>query len=387
MYDPRQGGPAFAPEEFERRQTALRALMAERKLDALMLCAPENLYYLTGFDTTGFHSFFQALFFLKDGPSVIVTRHLEAPVAENTGYKVRGVGYQDKEPAGEKTVATLKELGLEAKTIGVEKDVPWFRVRVYDALREGAPRARFEDISGLVETLRTVKSEPELAYMRLAGKATTAGALAAIDAVREGALDSDVAAASFPARINAGSHFVRTPSYIVSGPRSAIAHQNWNGSRIEKGDVVYFEIGSNVRRYSSPCMRTVSVGKPSDIVRRAADATIEGLTRAVEAVKPGARVEDVHKANYRVLEKAGLMEYFRHRTGYSIGIEFLLWLEHGGVSVNWESPVILKPGMTFHFVPLVLIPGVGGIGFSEAIACTATGHELFNRVPREMVIK
>lgn len=387
MTEPNSGGPAFAPAEYERRQKALRALMAERKLDAVMLCAPENLYYLTGFDTTGFHSFFQALFLPMEGPSVIVTRHLEAPVAESTGYNVRGVGYRDKEPAGEKVVATLKELGLAEKTVGIEKDVPWFRARVYDALREHAPRATLVDVSGLTETLRTVKSAPEIAYMRLAGKATTAGALAAIDAVREGALDSDVAAASFAPRVKAGSFFARTPTYVVSGPRSAIAHQNWNGSRINKGDVVYFEMGANVRRYATACMRTISVGQPNDTVRRAADATLEGLTRAVEAVKPGVTAEDIHKANYKVLERAGLTEYFRHRTGYSIGIEFLLWLEHGGISVDWGSQVVLKPGMTFHFVPLVLIPGVGGVGFSETVLCTETGNECLNQVPRTMAIR
>lgn len=387
MIEANSGGPAFEPAEFERRQKALRGLMAERGLDAVILCAPENLFYLTGFDTTGFHSFFQALFLKMDGPSVIVTRHLEAPVAESTGYNVRGVGYRDKEPAGDKVIEILKELGLENKKIGLEKDVPWFRARVYDALREQAPNAKFSDVSGMTELLRTVKSAPEIAYMRMAAKATTAGAIAAIDAIREGALDSDVAAASFAPRVKNGSFFSRTPTYVVSGPRSAIAHQNWNGSRINKGDVVYFEMGANVRRYATACMRTTSVGQPNDTVRRAADATLEGLTRAVETVKPGVRVEDVHKANYQVLERAGLTDYFRHRTGYSIGIEFLLWLEHGGISVDWGSNVVLKPGMTFHFVPLVLIPGVGGIGFSETVLCTETGSECLNKVPREMAIR
>ena len=377
----------FTPEEFEQRQAKFRARMDERGLDAVMVCAPENIYYLTGYQTTGFHTAFQGLIFPKVGPPVIVTRHLEAPVAEGTAHNLRAVGYQDIESPGALVVATFQELGLEEKRIGLEKNVPWFRVRVYDDIREGVPRAELVDATGLADKLRAVKSPAEIAYMRKAAKAASAGVLAAIEATREGAYDYEVAAATFPARILMDTHFTRAPTYLVSGPRSALAHQNWNGSRIERGDVVYFELGANVHHYDAACMRTVSIGPPSDIVRRAADASIEGLNRAIETVRPGVTAEDVHRANYEVLDKAGLTEHFRHRTGYGIGIEFLIWVELGAISVNWKDKTVLEPGNTFHFVPLVLIPGVGGIGFSETVLCTETGSECLTEVPREMVVK
>ena len=53
-----------------------------------------------------------------------------------------------------------------------------------------------------------VKSPAELAYMRQAAVAVAAGMRAGLAAIREGVNEREIAAAVFPARILAGSHFV-----------------------------------------------------------------------------------------------------------------------------------------------------------------------------------
>jgi len=375
----------FAPREYEQRLANLRARMETTGLDALILCAPENMYYLTGYDTTGFHSFFQALIIAPGHRPTLVTRHFEVPNAEANAFQVTAIGYRDDEDPGAALVRAIGELGLAGKALGVEKRVPWLTVLVYERLlRDGRP-ARVEDISGLVEQLRSIKSPAEIDYVRQAARAAGAGMRAGIEAVKEGASERDVAAALFPARILAGSHFVRTPTYIVGGPRSALAHQTWLGTTLKRGDVVYFEAGANVRRYAAGLMRTAVVGTPSDTVRRAADATIAGLTRAIETMGPGVTGEEVDRANRRALEQAGFGEHFRHRTGYSIGIEFLVWIERGAVTLDRGVKEALQPNMVFHLVPLVLIPGVGGIGFSETVLVTERGRDVLTDCDRRLV--
>ena len=148
----------FAGAEFDARLAGLRGKMAARGLDALVLSAPENLYYLTGYDTTGFHSFFQAMVIAGEGDPAILTRYLEVINFEGTAHRTRGVGYQDHEEPAAALAALLDGMGLAQSCIGFEKLVPWLTVGVYEAAATALPGARIEDASGLVEELRSIKS-------------------------------------------------------------------------------------------------------------------------------------------------------------------------------------------------------------------------------------
>src|SRR5699024_4931768 len=66
----------FPPEEYERRIGELRARMQQRLLDAVVITDPENLMYLTDYQTTGY-SFFQALVVPLDSEPFMITRQME----------------------------------------------------------------------------------------------------------------------------------------------------------------------------------------------------------------------------------------------------------------------------------------------------------------------
>ena len=374
----------FDSAEYERRQARLRERLEDRGLDALLVSGPENQYYLTGYETTGFHSFPQTLIFPRREPPLLVTRRIEQGNAD-AAYELRCRGYRDDEDPAGAVVAALRDLGLAASILGVEKGAPWLTVRLYEGLRHALPAATLEDASGLVELMRAVKSPAELAYMRQAAVAVAAGMSAGLATIRAGANEREIAAAVFPARILAGSHFVRNPTYITAGPRSALAHATWLGKTLEVGDVVFMEMGANVRHYDAALIRTAVVGPASDRLRRAADASLAGLTAALETVRAGIPGADVYRATRAAIAKAGGEEYFLHRAGYGIGIEFLTWIERGGVSLDAASKTVLEADMTLHLVPYLLLPGLGSVGFSETVRVTDAGCEVLTRCPRVLM--
>jgi len=374
----------FEPAEYDRRMGRLRERLDARGLDGIVISGPENQYYLTGYETTGFHSFPQALIVTRAGERLLVTRQLEIENATENAYRLPARGYRDDEDPGAAIAKGLVDLGLTDKTVGIEKRVVWLTVQVFDAIRGAAPRARLEDASGLMELLRAVKSEAEIDYMRQAARAVEAGMRAGLDAVGEGVSEHDVAAAVFHARIKAGSHFVRNPAYIVAGPRSALAHATWIGRRLEPGDVVFFELGGNVRHYDSALIRCAVVGKAPDDVRRAADASRAALERTIAAFGPGVPAKEVDRVCRAELDRHGFGKYFDHRTGYGIGIEFLTWIERGGVSLDQGSDTVLEPNMTCHLIPYFKIPGKCSIGFSETVRVTETGREVLTEFPRSL---
>lgn len=371
----------FEAIEYEGRQAMLRARLDERGLDAILLSGPENQYYVTGYETTGFHSFPQTLIVPRSGTPLLVTRRLEEGNAA-AAHALACRGYRDDEDPADTLALALRDLGLAERRIGVEKAVPWLTVRLFERLQDFVPGAKLVDISGLVELMRAVKSPAELAYMRRAAVAVAAGMRAGLAAIREGANEREIAAVVFPARILAGSHFVRNPTYITAGPRSALAHATWLDKTLAPGDVVFMEMGANVRHYDAALIRTAVIGPPSEPLRRAAEASIAGLTAAIATVRAGIPASEVYRATRDAIAREGCEQYFLHRAGYGIGIEFLTWIERGGVSLDAGSSTILQPNMTLHLVPYLLLPGLGSVGFSETVCVTETGCEVLTKCPR-----
>jgi Xaa-Pro dipeptidase len=372
----------FEPAEFDARFRRLREQMESRGLGAAVICGPESHYWLTGYETTGFHSFPQALIVTRGGDRLLVTRQLEIENATENAYNLPARGYQDDEHPGEAIAKGLLDLGLGRATIGVEKKVPWLVTDVYESLVRVASDARFVDSSGMVEMLRSVKSEAEIAYMRKAARALEAAMRAGLDAVREGASEYHIAAEVHRARIEAGSHFIRNPTYIVSGPRAALAHATWIGRDLEKGDAVFFEMGANFRHYDVGLIRCAVVGPAPDEYHRALDASRAALEAVIAAIKPGAIARDVHQVAVKELNRHGFGKYFDHRVGYGIGIEFLTWIERGGISLDNGSKQVIEPNMTFHLIPFVKLPGKTAMGLSETVLVTQKGCEVMTKFPR-----
>ena len=109
---------------------------------------------------------------------------------------------------------------------------------------------------------------------------------------------------------------------ILSGERSCLPHQTSRGETVKDRDLVYFEISASKWRYAAALMRTIFIGQPSDRERRCADAVIGAVDKAIETIRPGVTAEEVDRAARLVVEKAGFGEYWRHRLGYSIGVNY-----------------------------------------------------------------
>jgi Xaa-Pro dipeptidase len=174
--------------------------------------------------------------------------------------------------------------------------------------------------------------------------------------------------------------------YVPSGPYSSLAHATWTERRLERGDVVFFELPTSYKRYSGFVMRTAVIGPSSDKTRLMADATIAGLEAAIEAIKPGVTAGEVDAANRRVIKRAGFGALHRHRTGYSLGIAYPPGSREGHImDLKQGDSRELQTGMVFHVVPLVQEQGVAGVGVDETVLVTENGREVLGDFPRQLI--
>jgi Xaa-Pro dipeptidase len=376
-------GVAFPREEYDRRIAAVRHGMAARGVDVLLLFAPTNIFYLTGYNTVGYTNY-QCLAVPMDASPVLIVRLLERPVADATSWIRTIATYEDHEdPAGAVRNA-LQAAGWMARRLAAERSSPFLSVADYGHLEHtlGVPLA---DGSGLVEAARLIKSPLEIASLRRAAQCTQAGMRAAVEAIAEGKTENDVAGACYRAMVAAGSEFFSSQPIITSGEKSGIAHTTFHRRTLCRGDALLIEIGGVWNRYTAALMRTATIGPAAPAVRRMYDACREALDATIAAIRPGARSEDVQAACQAVIDRRGYEPNFRKRVGYSIGVGFAPgWGEGHIMDLKHHDTRELRPGMVFHCVPAMRQNREYGVGVSETVAVTATGAEVLTDFPRDL---
>lgn len=377
----------FTLAEYERRLAELRARMAERGLDAMIVAGPENICYLTGYQTTGYY-YFQCVVVPADGEPFMVTRLLENTNVVARTWVEHGRPYQDTDDPIAKLAAALEEFGLVEKRLGYEKHCYFFRATEQEALFAACPRATFVDASGLVEAGRLVKSDEEITLMRRAAVATEAGMRAGVEAAAPGTSENVIAAAIHDAMFRAGGEYPACSPFVASGSRSAIGHATWEGRIVQRNEPVFLEIGGCVQRYHTAMMRTVYLGEATDQMREAERLVVEAVEACMAAMRPGVPAGEIDAVARGILGRNTFGAKQTTRTGYSIGIAFTPdWGEGQILSLQDGEPMPLQANMVFHLIPWIQVPGQAGIGISETVRVTPDGGESLFSFDRRLFVK
>jgi Xaa-Pro dipeptidase len=378
---------AFPDAEYARRMELVQAGMRRRELDGILVFGPANLYYLTGYETIGFANFQLALVPRAGEPRLLV-RELEGGLARHgTWLTTPPAVYADDQKPLDLVAQLIGAAGLSRGTLGVDMSSSFLTVRTYQALVETLPEVTVADSSGVVESVRRIKSDLELACFRQAAKYTAAGMASAVGAVRAGATDNDIGAAAAEAMYRDGSEYFASGPTVTSGRRSGIPHTTFQRHSVEPGDGVLIEIGGNHHRYTSPLMRSVLVQPASDLGQRMYQACSLALDAAIREVRPGAVASDVHMACQRVIDEWGFEPNFRKRLGYGMGVGFApTWGEGTFLELSRTDHTVLEAGMVFHLPPALRVDAVLGVGCSETVAVTESGAEVLGSFPRDLVI-
>lgn len=378
---------AFPMDEYERRLKALRERMAKSDIDVMLITTPENICYISGFESVG-HYYFNALIIPLEGEPLMVPRLLEDSGVQAYTWVELSRPYKDDDDPMEILKNALTEFGFLNKRIGYEKDCWFFTASQQERLFSKCPKSEFLDRSGIVERGRVIKSEYEIAMMRKAAKATEAGMKAGIDAVQVGSTENDVAADIHYAMIKAGSEWPSISPFVASGPRGAIGHATWYGRTIQKNEFVFIEIAAALKRYHAPMMRTVFTGKPNKKIIEGQKIVMEAFDACVSLIKPGVPAGDVDALARSIIGKSSFGAEQSSRTGYSVGIGLPPdWGEGQILSMQPGETRLLQANMTFHLLPWVQIPGIGGIGITETIRVTDKGCEIITNFDRKLFVK
>jgi Xaa-Pro dipeptidase len=377
---------AFDAAEYAGRLERVRRRMEQQGISLLLVDTPENITYLTGMETPGYYMYMAAIVPAK-GDLALVLRRAESANARTTAWTENLLPYDD-------TVDPLKLVADEALRlagkgkIGVEMDSNFLTVNRFHRLSGYLRGAQIVDATSIVIEERKVKSAKEVEVMRRAARLVSTAMERAVAAIEPGRTENDVASAIFDSLIQGGSGFLAMEPYINSGPRTGSMHVVWSGRVLREGEPVLIEIGGSVHRYQAALMRTVLLGSPPKELLEWAKVAIESLEAVIAKIRPGITSGEADAACRGVIEKAGLYERFRKRTGYSIGLAYAPdWGEGHFLGLQKDDPTVLVPGMAFHMPPALREYGKYGFGVSETIVVSETGCEVLTSFPERMIRK
>ena len=374
---------AFSTAEFQARLARVRQQMQSRRIDVLLVSAPENIYYLTGYQTSGYFAY-QALIIPESGPPLLLIRHLERGNVAEYSWLSDAVTWKEGEgdDVAAMTLDLLRAAGADNRSVGIEKGSWFLTVAVAEALIAGLSSSRIVDADRLIDRVRLVKSAAEIGYLRRAARIAELEQRTAWAAISATACEADVAAAVFSAGINAGCEYTGLPHHIMSGYRTDVGHANWTGKQVRRGELVLLELYGCVERYHATQMRTVSVGPSSDATKRASEIVIAAQDAALAAMRPGASARAIDKAVREPIRR--IRPDYVNRTGYSTGIGFPPRTgEWDAADFNEQEDWELKENMVFHMLALAQ-----GFGISETVLVAPTGIErLTTANPRELVVR
>ncbi len=235
-------------------------------------------------------------------------------------------------------------------------------------------------LSSILEELRTVKDDDEIASLRSAVKLGSNLFDGLAGSVKPGVPEAQVAGELELAARKAGAEKMSFDTIVAAGARSALPHGRASAQPIPGNGFIILDYGVILAGYCSDMTRTLHVGPVSEKHRRMYEAVLQAQLASIAAVRPGAEAEEVDLAGRQVLKKAGFDAYFTHSTGHGVGIEI-----HEQPRVARGQKQKLEPGMVITVEPGIYIPGDGGVRIEDMVLVTATGHEVLTPTTKDLI--
>ncbi|MCJ7856494.1 Xaa-Pro peptidase family protein [Lachnospiraceae bacterium NSJ-143] len=386
----------FSNEEYMERLANTKKSMEEKGIDVLIVTDPANMNYLTGFDGWSFYVHQGVIVALDEEQPIWFGRGQDGNAARLTTYldEKNIFPYTDdyvnstvKHPY-EFVADILKERGLDKKNIATETDAYYYSAKCQQTIERCLPDATFKDGYNIVNWVKIVKSPAEIEFIKKASVIVQNAMDVAYNMIDIGVRQCDVAAAVYHAQISGtkeyGGEYSAIAPLMPAGIRTSTPHLSWTDGPYNDGDTVILELSGNYRHYHCPLARTMILGNASQKVRDLGATVSEGLTAALEGIKPGMLCEDVERIWAKTIAKSGFVK--DSRIGYSMGLNFPPdWGEHTA-SLRPGDKTVLKPGMTFHMIPGIWLDDCG-VDTSEPFVVTETGAEPFCHYRRELLVK
>jgi Xaa-Pro dipeptidase len=367
-----QASPITIDERRGRLERAKR-LMAEHKIDGIMLTGGTSTVYFTNVRWWVSERLFAILLPVKGTPFVVCPAFEEERAHEQLSTGPAGDAqvytWEEDEDPYARVAQGLRDRGLATARLGVEETVKFV---FSDGVAKASPQVTLASGTTITAGCRMIKDAHELQLMRLAAQVTLKAYEAAWKALRDGMTQTEFARLVQQAHQQLG---FQGSAGVQVGEYSALPHGSVQPQVVREGAILLIDGGCNVEGYVSDISRTFVLGRATDEMKSVFEIVHRAQTAALKTARPGLACEAVDAAARKVVEDAGYgpgYKHFTHRVGHGMGMDGHEWtyLVKGNATP-------LATGMVFSDEPGIYVRGKFGVRLEDDMVITQDGAELF----------
>lgn len=351
------------------RIAALRGIMAQDDLDAMLITKDENQRYFEGF--TGSECYY--LVTAKESFLIADDRYTEMAGKDCRFAKI--VPHRDPYPPYNEVItetcrtAGVRKLGFEADAI---------RFLQYDSIKAAAASAGVEMVptTNLCENIRAVKDEEEVKLICGACGIADKALETLLPQMKPGVSERDLVRELEYIMCGLGAEAPSFDTMVLFGARSSQPHAvPSHDVKLREGDLILIDYGALYNGYMSDTTRTFVCGKPSAEQKENYARVLRSQLAGEAAVKAGTPSYLVNKASRDILAGEGC---FNYGVGHGVGLEIH---EQPFIRRNTQEP--LRSGMIVTVEPGIYLPGWGGIRIEDTVCVREDGAQILTHFPKD----
>jgi Xaa-Pro aminopeptidase len=381
-------------------------ILSEKGMDGLLAATNiPNVFYLSG------------VWRLGDLAAVVHRDRLTQPWVVIPRSEVDYLEAAPARPAGVVTYGTFfRELGPQTqfseregriKAVGIDQEpVPSFLDGIVEALsaaglakgkvgydERGLDPALVPEIqqrltgldlqpaAAVFREIRMVKTQLEIERLHKAIHITEEAIQEAVSLAREGMPEGEMGLAFEVGQVKRGAQ--PNMAHVGFGRSGALGMYNFPDDRLQRGDLIRFDVGCVYQGYLSDSARTFSFGPPSDKALTYYNALRAGQEKAFEMIKPGVTGAEIFEATIAEVRRLGIPNYRRQHVGHGMGLA-LGGYDGPRLAPNDKTP--LEPDMVLAVEAPYYEMGLGGLQVEDTVLVTETGHRRLTAMSRNLEV-
>jgi len=354
------------------RLIKLRAELATRHIDGILISQPENRYYLSGFSgSTGY-----LLITANDAIFATDFRYVEQVKRESPHFTLFEIKGRLKNWASELFGGMkLEKLGFESADMTFA-----FHTDIQSVLQDCCPALKMVPVIGVVEKLRTIKEPGEIALIQVAADIADKAITDVTADLKPGVSELELAWQLEKTMRELGSQSLPFEIIVGAGPNGALPHAKPAADyHIKNGEPIVIDMGARYRGYSSDLTRTICIGAPDDTFKKIYGIVLKAQENAIRNITAGMSGVEADLLSREIIVAAGYDKMFGHGLGHGVGLATHDPAPHLS---PLAPPDPLANGMVFSIEPGIYLPEWGGVRIEDLVTLENGKVKLLSRAKK-----
>lgn len=364
----------------KKRIRRIQKQLAEKKTDGIVVTNAKNIFYLSGFSGLVPEDRESILFVAQKRAFLFVPRMYADRAKKCLGVRTRSVRCGVDEKCHGLWTLFGKQTKKNERILYEGNDI-----RAAELARmKKKVKSKLIGTQSLIEDLRAVKDETEIAALRKVAKITDKVFVCLVAFLQKGKYQ-DFSEKGLGqkllewGRAFGADDFAFAPIVAV-GKGAAEPHYFTSDRRLQKGKALLVDFGYVLSGYNSDMTRTLFLGKAPENFKKSYSLVQQTNEECISLCKDGVAAEDLHNHAVEKFHEKGVEKNFLHRIGHGLGLDV-----HEKPSVGTGSETILKNGMVITIEPGLYFSGKFGIRIEDDVVVKKNGCDVLTKSTKELI--